>query len=248
MNILVCISCVPDTTSKITFTQDRSSFEKTGIQWVINPYDEFTLSKAVQLRENLGAKVTVLTVGTEETESVIRKALAMGADEGLRINYEPKDSYATAKQIHSVIQDKNYDLILCGRESIDYNGGSVPGMLAQLLGNMFINASVGLKLEEGKAIIVREIEGGKETISAALPLVIAGQKGLVEESELIIPNMRGIMSSRTKPLEVIQGKTVDTPVHYGSFESVPPRSSVKLIEEDRLDELVKILREEAKVI
>ena len=142
MKILVCISSVPDTTSKINFTADKSAFDKNGIQWVINPLDEFALTKAVKLQES-GATVTVLNVGGAETEAVIRKALAIGANDAIRINMEPKDSFSTAKEIAAVAQNGGYDLILCGKESIDYNGGSVPGMLAQLLNIPFVNACVG---------------------------------------------------------------------------------------------------------
>lgn len=248
MKILVCISSVPDTTSKINFTADKSAFDKNGIQWVINPLDEFALTKAVKLQESQGATVTVVNVGNAETEAVIRKALAIGANDAIRINAEPKDSYFTAKEIATVAQNGNYDLILCGKESIDYNGGSVPGMLAQLLNKPFVNAAVGLEVDGASAKAVREIEGGKETISVKLPAVIAGQKGLVDEKELIIPNMRGIMSARTKTLQVLEPSGNDVKVEAVSFDSVPARAAVKLVSPDNLDELVRLLHEEAKVI
>ncbi len=248
MKILVCISSVPDTTSKINFTADKSAFDKNGIQWVINPLDEFALTKAIQLQTSKGANVTVLNVGGAETEPVIRKALAIGANDAIRVNVEPKDSFSTAKEIANVAQNGSYDLILCGKESIDYNGGSVPGMVAQLLGKPFINAAVGLEVEGSEAKVVREIEGGKETISANLPAVIAGQKGLVDEKELIIPNMRGIMSARTKPLQLVEASSSEVKVQSVSFDSVPPRAAVKLVSADNLDELVRLLHEEAKVI
>ena len=248
MKILVCISSVPDTTSKINFTADKSAFDKNGIQWVINPLDEFALTKAIKLQESQGATVTVVNVGTSETEAVIRKALAIGANDAIRVNIEPKDSFSTAKEIANIAQNGAYDLILCGKESIDYNGGSVPGMLAQLLGKPFVNASVGLEIEGSEAKIVREIEGGKETVSVNLPAVIAGQKGLVDEKELIIPNMRGIMSARTKPLQVLEASSSEVKVQSVSFDSVPARAAVKLVSADNLDELVRLLHEEAKVI
>lgn len=248
MKILVCISSVPDTTSKINFTADKSAFDKNGIQWVINPLDEFALTKAIQLQTSKGANVTVVNVGSAETEPVIRKALAIGANDAIRVNMEPKDSFSTAKEIASVAQNGGYDLILCGKESIDYNGGSVPGMLAQILGKPFVNASVGLEVEGSEAKVSREIEGGKETISVNLPAVIAGQKGLVDEKELIIPNMRGIMSARTKTLQVVEAVSSEVKVQSVSFDSVPPRAAVKLVSPDNLDELVRLLHEEAKVI
>ena len=248
MKILVCISSVPDTTSKINFTADHSAFDKTGIQWVINPLDEFALSRAVQLQASQGSTVTVLNVGDATTEPVIRKALAIGANDAVRVNLEPKDSFQTAKEIAAVAKDGGYDLILCGKESIDYNGGSVPGMVAQLLDLPFVNAAVGLEINNGEATAIREIEGGKETISVKLPAVLAGQKGLVDEKELIIPNMRGIMSARAKTLNVVDPTSANVKVDAVSFEAVPTRAAVKMVAADNLDELVRLLHEEAKVI
>lgn len=248
MKILVCISSVPDTTSKINFTADKSAFDKTGIQWVINPLDEFALTKAVKLQEAQGATVTVLNVGETITEPVIRKALAIGANDAIRINADPKDSYSVAKEIANLAQNGGYDLILCGKESIDYNGGSVPGMVAQLLNQPFVNACVGLEINGAEATAVREIEGGKEKISVKLPAVIAGQKGLVDEKELIIPNMRGIMSARTKALQVQEPTSSEVKVEGVSFDAVPQRAAVKMVTPDNLDELVRLLHEEAKVI
>ena len=248
MKILVCISSVPDTTSKINFTADHSAFDKTGIQWVINPLDEFALSRAVQLQASQGSTVTVINVGDASTEPVIRKALAIGANDAVRINMEPKDSFQTAKEIAAVAKDGGYDLILCGKESLDYNGGSVPGMLAQLLDLPFVNAAVGLEINNGEATAIREIEGGKETISVKLPAVLAGQKGLVDEKELIIPNMRGIMTARSKALNVVEPTAASVKVDAVSFEAVPARAAVKMVAADNLDELVRLLHEEAKVI
>ncbi|WP_407405163.1 electron transfer flavoprotein subunit beta/FixA family protein [Chryseobacterium sp.] len=248
MKILVCISSVPDTTSKINFTADKSAFDKNGIQWVINPLDEFALTKAIKLQESQGATVTVINVGDAGTEPVIRKALAIGANDAVRVNLDPKDSYSTAKEIAAVAQNGGYDLILCGKESIDYNGGSVPGMVAQLMNLPFVNASVGLDVAGSEATAVREIEGGKETISVKLPAIIAGQKGLVDEKDLIIPNMRGIMSARTKPLQVVEPTSSEVKVQGVSYDSVPARAAVKMVSADNLDELVRLLHEEAKVI
>ena len=248
MKILVCISSVPDTTSKINFTADKSAFDKTGIQWVINPWDEFALTKAVKLQETQGATVTVINVGDATTEPVIRKSLAIGANDAIRVNVEPKDSYSVAKEIANVAQNGGYDLILCGRESIDYNGGSVPGMVAQLLNQPFVNACVGLEVNGAEANAVREIEGGKETILVKLPAVIAGQKGMVDEKDLIIPNMRGIMSARSKPLQVVEPTSSEVKVEGVSYDSVPQRAAVKMVSAENIDELVRLLHEEAKVI
>lgn len=248
MKILVCISSVPNTTSKINFTADKSAFDKNGIQWVINPLDEFMLTKAIKLQQSHGAKVTVINVGDASTDAVIRKALAIGADDAIRVNTEAKDSFSTAKEIANVVQTEDYDLILCGKESIDYNGGAVPGILAQLLECSFVNACVGLEINGEEATAVREIDGGKETVVVKLPLVVAGQKGLVEEKELIIPNMRGIMSARTKPLNIKEPMGAEVKVETVSFDSASPRAAVKLFSPDDLDELVRALHEEAKVI
>lgn len=248
MKILVCISSVPDTTAKINFTADKSAFDKNGIQWVINPLDEFALTKAIKLQESQGATVTVINVGDAGTEPVIRKALAIGANDAVRVNIEAKDSYSTAKEIAKIAQEGSYDLVIAGKESIDYNGGAVPVMVAQILNQPFVNACVGLEVNGGEATAVREIEGGKETISVKLPAVIAGQKGMVEEKDLIIPNMRGIMSARTKPLQVVEPSSTEVKVEAVSFDSVPPRAAVKLVSPDNLDELVRLLHEEAKVI
>lgn len=248
MKILVCISSVPDTTSKINFTAGGESLDKNGIQFVINPLDEFALSRAIQLQTSVGADVTVVNVGPAENEPIIRKALATGANQAIRVNLDPQDSFSTAKALAQVAGAGSYDLILCGKESIDYNGGSVPGMLAGLLNSPFVNACVGLEVEESQLKAVREIEGGKETISVKLPAVIAGQKGLVDEKEVIIPNIRGIMGARSKPLEVVEPQQNEVRVKAETFERVAPRAAVKLVSPDNLDELVRLLHEEAKVI
>jgi electron transfer flavoprotein beta subunit len=247
MKILVCLSCVPDTTSKITFNSSNA-FDSNGIQWVINPLDEFALTKAVQLQQSAGATVTVVCVGADDKQAVVSKALAIGANDAIRVNLDPTDSLSTAKEIFAAIQGQSFDLILAGKESIDYNGAAVPAMLAQMLNMPFVNAAIGLQVEGGQAKVNREIDGGKEEVQLALPAVIAGQKGLVDETELIIPNMRGIMSARTKPCQILAPQGAPAQVQAAGFETVPARSSVKLIAEDNLDELVRLLHEEAKVI
>lgn len=201
MKILVCISHVPDTTSKINFTDDNTKFDTNGVQFVINPNDEFGLTRAMWFKEKQGATVDVINVGGAETEPTLRKALAIGADSAIRVNTEAKDGFQVAKELANVVKDGGYDLVIAGRESIDYNGGMVPGMLAQMIKANFVNNCIGLEIEGDKATATREIDGGKETLSTALPLVIGGQKGLVEESDLKIPNMRGIMQARKKTFE-----------------------------------------------
>jgi len=246
MNILVAISSVPDTTAKINFTSDSNALDKNGVQFVINPYDEFCLTKAIHLQEKSGAKVTLVTIGDVSIEPVIRKALAIGADSAIRINTEPTDSFLVAQEIAQVAKNGNFDLLFFGKESIDYNGGIVPSMVAGILNLPFVNACIGLEIENNSAKVTREIDGGKEVISSNLPLVIAGQKGLVEESELKIPNMRGIMQARTKTLQVTEPTFNNNSVKVKSFEKPIPRSEVKLVSDPA--ELVRLLKEEAKVI
>lgn len=248
MKILVCISSVPDTTSKINFTADGKEFDKNGIQFVINPYDEFALTRAVWFQEKQGATVTVLTVGDATVEPVMRKALAIGANDAIRVDVNPKDSFSTAKEIAKVVSENGYDLVLCGRESIDYNGNAVPGLIAAELGYSFVNNCIGLEVEGSNGTATSEIDGGKEAVSFALPAIVAGQKGLVEETDLKIPNMRGIMQARTKPLSVVPASVTETKVLADSFVKPEPRSSVKLVEADNVAELVRLLNEEAKVI
>ena len=248
MKVLVCISHVPDTTSKINFTADNKEFDKNGVQFVINPYDEFGLTRAIWLQEKQGATVTVLNVGRAETEPTLRKALAIGANDAIRIDADPTDGYFVARQIAEVVKENQYDLVIAGRESIDYNGGQVPGMLAAMLNMPFVNACVGLEVDGNSASLIREIDGGKEKLSTNLPLVIGGQKGLVEEKDLKIPNMRGIMSARTKPLAVRPAVDADHRTSVGSFEKPAPKSAVKMIDPENMDELVNLLHTEAKVI
>ena len=185
MKILVCISCVPDTTSKINFTNDNTEFDTNGVQFVINPNDEFGLTRAMWFKEKNNASVDVISVGDQSIESVLRKSLAIGADKAFRINKKPIDSFEVAKYISSYIKENPYDLIIAGRESIDYNGGMVPGMLANLIGASFVNTCISLEVDGDTATATREIDGGKETVAAKLPLVIGGQKGLVEESDFV---------------------------------------------------------------
>ena len=246
MNIIVCISSVPDTTSKIKFNEN-SEFDTNGIQFIINPYDEFGLTKAVKIKESLGGTITVVTVGDTVSEPVIRKALAIGADKAVRINTNPKDSFETASLISEYVKEMEYDIIIAGRESIDYNG-SVSHTIAEMLDIPFINACIGLNLNDNTADLVREVDGGKEFISSPLPLIIGGQKGLVEESELLIPNMRGIMQSRTKPLEIIEPENIANRVQSIILESPPEKKECRLVEEGNVKELITLLQNEAKVI
>jgi electron transfer flavoprotein beta subunit len=248
MKILVCISHVPDTTSKINFTNNDAEFDKNGVQFVINPYDEFCLTRAMWFKEKQGATVTVVNVGGVETETTLRKALAIGADQAIRINTNPIDGFLVAKELAAVVKDGGYDLVLAGKESADYNGQMVPGMLASLVDFNFVNGCVEMEVDGTNVTAKREIDGGNETISTSLPLVIGGQKGIVEEKDLRIPNMRGIMMARKKPLQVLEptGSEASTSVVF--FEKPAPKGAVKLVDADNLDELINLLHNEAKVI
>ena len=248
MNIVVCISSVPDTTSKINFTENNTKFDSSGIQFVINPNDEFGLTKAMVLKEENGGTVKVITVGDATTEPIIRKTLAIGADSAVRINKTATDSYTTALEIANYLKENPTDLIIAGKESLDYNGGAVPAMIADMLDLPFVNACNGLEIVGNEAKTSREIDGGKENLSANLPLVIGGQKGLVEESALRIPNMRGIMQARSKPLEVIEASTAESLTTSVSFEKPAEKGACKLVDADNVAELVRLLHNEAKVI
>lgn len=245
MRILVCITHVPDTTSKISFTENNTKFDTNGVQFIIGPYDDYALARAVELKESDNASVTVLNVGGAETEPTIRKALAIGADEAIRINAEPTDSFFVAKQIAAVAKDGNYDLILMGRESIDFNGGQVHGMVGELLDLPSVSPVMKLEIEGSKAKISREIEGGKETLEINLPFVAGCQEPIAEWK---IPNMRGIMSARTKPLNVIEPTELEKKTAVQSFELPAAKGAVKMIDPDDVSALVDLLKNEAKVI
>jgi electron transfer flavoprotein beta subunit len=245
MKILVCISNVPDTTAKITFTPDNKEFVAAGVTFILNPYDEIALSKAVDLAAASGGTVTVITVGDATTEPTIRKALAVGANDGVRVNAAPRDAWFVARQIAEYVKKNPVDMILCGKESSDYNGASVTSMIAEMLGLPCIPFAKSLTLDGQTATLDREIEGGKEVITTPMPFVAGASEGMAEWK---IPNMRGIMSARTKPLVVVDA--VDVPVHSKvvSFDRPAQRSAVKLISVDDASKLFDIIREEKKVI
>jgi len=246
MKILVCISNVPDTTSKINFTEGDTKFDTNGVQFVINPNDEFGLTRAMWFKEKQGAAVHIATVGEANVEPTMRKALAIGADEGIRINAAPTDGFFVARQLAEVVKNGGYDLVIAGRESIDYNGGMVPGILASLLDMNFVNTCINLEVDGTSASAFREIDGGKEKIATSLPLVIGGQKGLVEETDLRIPNMRGIMMARKKQLTVVEPVDAPRATQDVKFDKPAAKGAVKLA--SSVDELVGMLKNEAKVI
>jgi electron transfer flavoprotein beta subunit len=248
MKILVCISHVPDTTSKINFSEDNTQFDANGVQFVINPYDEFALTRAMWFKEKQGASVTVATVGEAVVEPTLRKALAIGADDAIRVDTKALDGFQVAKQLSEIVKNEGYDLVLTGKESIDYNGGMVPGMMAEILGFNFVNACIGLEVNDNSATAIIEIDGGKETLSCSLPLIAAGQKGLVEEKDLRIPNMRGIMMARKKPLKIIPPIDFKATSSTVKYEKPEAKGACKMVDAGNVDELIQLLHNDAKVI
>ena len=244
MKILVCISHVPDTTSKISFSDDHKSFVTAGLQYIINPYDEIALTRALELTEGSGGTVTVINVGDASTEPTIRKALAIGATDAVRVDAAPRDAYFVAKQIAAYAGKNPFDLILTGRESIDYNGSQVAAMVGEMLDIPSVSIVKSLVVEGGKVLLEREIEGGKEVISASLPVVASASEGMAEPR---IPNMRGIMSARTKPLVVVAATEVPRLAEVKSYDKPKPRGQVNLVSADDVQKLVDLLHGEAKV-
>jgi electron transfer flavoprotein beta subunit len=245
MKILVCISHVPDTTSKINFIENNTKFDSNGVQFIIGPYDDYALARAIEIKEASGATVTVVNVGPTDTEPTIRKALAIGADDAIRVNAEPTDSFFVASQLAAIAKEGSYDLVLMGRESIDYNSGVVHGIVGEMLGIPSVSPVMKLEIDGTTVKMAREIEGGKEYLEASLPLVAGCQEPIAEWK---IPNMRGIMSARTKPLKVVEPVAVDSGVKLQQFELPPPKGSVKMISADNVQELVTLLKNEAKVL
>jgi len=246
MKFLVCISKTPETTAKIGFAGDNTKFETDGVQFIMNPYDEwYALVRAIELKEQLGGEVVAINVGPASNDIIIRKALAIGADKAVRINAEPGSAYAAAKYIADHAKEGSYDIIFAGKETIDYNGSEVPGMIAEFLDLPFISYASKLDLAGNTANINRDIEGGVEGIKLDTPFVISAAKGLAEQR---IPNMRGIMMAKRKPLEVVEPSVVDEPVAVAKFDLPEEKAGVKMVDPENMDELVRLLHEEAKVI
>jgi len=246
MKILVCISKTPDTTAKIAFTDNNSKFADAGVQFIINPYDEwYALVRALELKEaGLASTVSLVTVGLADADPIIRKAFAIGGDDAIRVNSDNHDSFFIASQIAAVAKDGGYDIVLTGKETIDYNGSSIGGMVAELMGSPYISLATKLDVTGAIATTVREIEGGEETNEVALPVVISCQKGMAEQR---IPNMKGIMGARTKPLVPKEPVAVDSLTSIVSFDLPPAKAGVKLVSAEHPEELVRLLHEEAKV-
>ncbi len=245
MKILVCISKTPDTTAKIAFADNNTKFAADGVQWIINPYDEwYALVRAIELKEaDPATTIHLVTVGTADTEPIIRKALALGGDEAIRVNADSHDSFYIASQIAEVAKQGGYDLIFTGKETIDYNGSSIGGMVAELMDMPYISHAIKFTLEGTTAVVVREIDGGEETDRVALPVTVSCQKGMAEQR---IPNMKGIMGARSKPLKVVEPILAESYTSVASFDLPPAKAGVKLVSADTPEELVRLLHEEAK--
>ncbi len=245
MKILVCITHVPDTTSRIAFVEENTKFDTTNVQYIIGPYDDYAISKAVDLKESHNAEVTVLTVGLADSDPTLRRALAIGADSALRVNAAPKDSNYVATQIAEVIKKNRYDLILMGRESIDFNGGIVHAMVGELVNMAAFSPVMEMEIIENNVKLTREIEGGKEFLETKLPLIAGCQEPIAEWK---IPNMRGIMTARTKPFEVVEPIEAEVRVITEKFSLPPEKGAIKLVDPEQVDNLVELLIKEAKVI
>mgnify|MGYP001223979168 CR=1 FL=1 len=246
MNILVCISKAPDTTTKISFTDGDTKFNEDGVQFIVNPYDEwYALVRALELKEAQSGKVTIVSVGGADYEPIMRKALAIGADDAVRIDAQPTDAYQVAAEISNYAKDKGFDLIIAGKETIDYNGSQVAGMIAAIMDLPYVSNAISLEVDGATATLERDKQGGTEVLSASTPLVISAAKGMAEQR---IPNMRGIMAARTKPLQVVPASGADTLTETVSYELPPAKGDVKLIDPENMEELVNLLHNEAKVI
>ena len=245
MNILVCIAKVPDTTTKISFKENNTKFENDRVQWVINPLDEFALTRAIEIKEALGGKVTVINVGKIDTEPLIRKAFAIGADDGIRIDAEPTDCYFVASQLAHYAKQGEYDFVFTGRETTDFEGCQVGGILAEHLAVPFIGGVPKFDFEGDTAVMEREIEGGTELLSVKPPFVASIQEGVAEWR---IPSMRGIMMARSKPLNVVEPVEACSFVEVASYELPAVKGDCKYVEPDNAKDLIRILHEEAKVI
>jgi electron transfer flavoprotein beta subunit len=247
MKILVCIAKTPDTTAKIAFTDNNTKFSGEGVQWIINPYDEwYSLVRAIELKEaDPSVIIHLVSVGAADADPIIRKALALGGDEAFRVNAESDDSYYIATQIAAIAREGNYDLIFTGKETIDFNGASVGGMISEMLDMAYVSLANQFTLSNNNASIVREIDGGEETCTAMLPLVVSCQKGMAEQR---IPNMKGIMGARSKPLTIKEPQTLEPFTRVVNYELPPAKAGVKLISADQPEELIRLLHEEAKAI
>lgn len=246
MKLLVCVSKTPETTAKIAFTNNNTEFDSNGVQYIMNPYDEwYALVRALELKEQLGGSVSIINVGLAANDAIIRKGLAIGADDAIRVDANPTSSLNVAKQIAAVAKEGSYDVIFLGKESIDYNGSEVGAMLAELLDMPFVSYGTKMEMAGNTATIERDIEGGTEVVEVSTPFVVSAAKGMAEQR---IPNMRGIMMAKRKPLKVVPAVEVTNHTNVSSYAMPPAKSSVKMIDPENMEELVRLLHEESKVI
>ncbi|TVR83123.1 MAG: electron transfer flavoprotein beta subunit/FixA family protein [Saprospirales bacterium] len=246
MKLLVCVSKTPDTTAKVDFTSDSSSYNEDGKQFIMNPYDEwYALVRALELKEANGGEVVIINAGPASNDAILRKGLAIGADKAIRIDCDPQTAFEAAGQVATYAKDEGFDIVFCGKETIDYNGSVFGGMLAEILDVPFISYASKMEFADGKATINRDVEGGVEVVEAKTPFVISAAKGLAEQR---IPNMRGIMMAKRKPLDIKTGSEIENKVKVLKFELPPAKGSVKMIDPENMDELVRLLHEESKVI
>jgi electron transfer flavoprotein beta subunit len=246
MKLLVCISKAPDTTSKISFTDSNTAFNEQGVQYIVNPYDEwYALVRALEIKESAGGNVTTITVGKEDVDPIIRKALAIGADDAVRINADAKDAYFVANQIAQYAKENSFDAILLGKETIDYNGSQLGAMLAEMLDLPFISLATKLDINGNTATVERDIQGGSEVLEVQTPFVLSAAKGLAEQR---IPNMRGIMAARTKALKVVDAYAAEELTSIVAFNLPPAKGDCKYIDADNAAELINLLHTEAKII
>lgn len=246
MKLLVCVSKTPDTTTKISFNEDRTEFNTAGVQYIMNPYDEwYALVRALELKEAVGGTVTVINVGPASNDTIIRKGLAIGADDAVRINVEAQSSLNVAKQIAEHAKAENYDIIFMGKETIDYNGSEVSAMVAEYLDMPFISYATHMDVEGNTATVSRDIEGGTEVVTVDTPFLLSASKGLAEQR---IPNMRGIMMAKRKPLKVLEPVAFEDKTAVTNYQLPPVKTEVKMVDPENMDELVRLLHEEAKVI
>ncbi len=249
MKLLVCISNVPDTTTKIKFKDNNTLFDNTGVQWVINPWDELALTRAVELKEDTASPVSevhVINVGTVETEPTLRKCLAIGADKAFRVDITPMDAYSTAQQIAEFVKNNEYGFIVAGIESGDYNGSLVGGMVAELANIPSVSSVSNISFENNIATIERDVANGKEYLNVDGTAVLVVQKGFAIEPK--IPNMRGIMMARSKPLEVITAIEPEVLTEFVDYKLPEPKSKVTMIDSDNIPELINLLSTQAKVL
>ena len=246
MKLLVCVSKTPDTTAKIAFTDGNTAFDSNGVQYIMNPYDEwYALVRALEWKEANGGSVTIINVGPASNDTIIRKGLAIGADEAVRVNAEEQSALFVAKQIAEYAKAENFDAIFLGKETIDFNGAEVGSMVAELLDAPFISFASKLEVAGNTATIARDIEGGTEVVEVETPFVISAAKGLAEQR---IPNMRGIMMAKRKPLKVVEPVAMENLSKVVSYEMPAAKSAVKMMDPENMEELVRLLHEEAKVI